>query len=635
MAERRSNGRNGSRQGNRRSGEYGTEEESPSSRGYYRGESPEDRGNSEESDKNLHRTSRNIRKSPKEGNTFFGGMAILTVGIVVVKLIGMFYKIPLGNIIGDQGNADFQNAYNIYAVLLTISTAGLPVAVSKLISEASTLNNEAEVQRIFQVSLKFFFIMGGISFCIMFFFSNQLAFLMGDSLAAPSIRALAPAVVFISGVSAFRGYFQGRGFMTPTAVSQIIEALCKLLLGLFLAKLIMDMDFTTEHLDKYRDDLDYATMNSAELQAALESTQASQAASGAIIGVTVGTALSFGFLLLYFLRNNGNRRHRKEDLVSSEGSIIGKLMSIAVPITLTSSMASILNLLDAALVQWQLQTSLQMTENESRIQYGNYSWALNIYNLPLSLISAVTISVIPAVSAALAEKNRKKGARIAISALRMTCLVGMPMGLGLFALGEPIIALLYPAADLDLAGTLLSSFGIASCFVCLSLVCTAILQAYGFVYLPIIISVTGGIIKVISNFILVGTPSIGIYGAPIGHLLCFSFCFFASLSALVRIVYGLKKSISMFFKPLFSSIVMAGAAYVTESGISRYFENNLLFVSDSGEGMSGTGKALCVFPSILVAGVIYLSLILLLRGLERSDVLMMPKGEKIARLLRL
>ncbi len=627
MAERRTSGGNSSRYGERKSGGSRYDSEA---REYY--EDSSTRNNTRDSTRNASRTR---RKSPKEGNTFFGGMAILTVGIVVVKLIGMFYKIPLGNIIGDQGNADFQNAYNIYAVLLTISTAGLPVAVSKLISEANTLGNESEVQRIFQVSLKFFFIMGGISFCIMFFFSNQLAFFMGDSLAAPSIRALAPAVVFISGVSAFRGYFQGKGFMTPTAVSQIIEALCKLLLGLFLAKFIMDMDFTTEHLDKYRKDLDYTAMNSVELEAALESTQASQAASGAIIGVTVGTALAFVFLLLYFFLNEGKRRRKREETVSSEGSIIGKLLAIAVPITLTSSMASILNLLDAALVQWQLQSSLQMTENESRIQYGNYSWALTIYNLPLSLISAVTISVIPAVSAALAERNRKKGAKFAISALRMTALVGMPMGFGLFALGEPIIALLYPAADLKLAGTLLSTFGIASCFVCLSLVSTAILQSYGFVYLPILISVTGGIIKVISNFILVGTPSIGIYGAPIGHLLCFSFCFAASFSALLKIVYGLKKSISMFFKPLFASIVMAGAAYVTESGLSRFLQDNLRFMAESGEGLSGTGRALCVFPSILVAGVIYLALILLLGGLERSDVLMMPKGEKIARLLRL
>ena len=172
---------------------------------------------------------------PEKQNTFFGGAAILAVGIMVVKLIGMFYKIPLINIIGEQGSADFGNAYNIYAVLLTISTAGLPVAVSKLVSEANATGRQNQVRRVFRLSLALFLTLGVLSFLIMSFGSAQLAALMNDDQAAPGIRALAPAVICVGCLSAFRGYAQGHGNMTPTAVSQIIEALCKLVVGLGLA----------------------------------------------------------------------------------------------------------------------------------------------------------------------------------------------------------------------------------------------------------------------------------------------------------------------------------------------------------------------------------------------------------------
>ena len=177
---------------------------------------------------------RRVAQSPKQ-NTFFGGAAVLAAGILVGKLIGLFYKIPLLNIIGEQGTADFGNAYNIYAVLLTISTAGLPVAVSKLVSEANALGRQNQVRRTFRLAMALFLTLGVLSFLVMFFCADQLAGLMHDSMAAPGIKALAPAVICVGCLSAFRGYAQGHGRMTPTAVSQIIEALCKLTVGLGLA----------------------------------------------------------------------------------------------------------------------------------------------------------------------------------------------------------------------------------------------------------------------------------------------------------------------------------------------------------------------------------------------------------------
>ena len=203
------------------------------------------------------------RSGGQKQNTFFGGAAILAAGAMVVKLIGMFYKIPLNNIIGAQGNADFNNAYNIYAVLLTISTAGLPVAVSKLVSEANAQGRRNQVRRTFQLALGMFLILGTLSFLVMYFKADALAGLMNDTKAAPGIRALAPAVVCVGCLAALRGYSQGHLNMTPTSVSQIIEALCKLFIGLSLAYALIKMGQPPE-----------------------------MAAAGAITGVTVGTVVA-------------------------------------------------------------------------------------------------------------------------------------------------------------------------------------------------------------------------------------------------------------------------------------------------------------------------------------------------------
>ena len=230
------------------------------------------------------------RSGGQKQNTFFGGAAILAAGILVVKLIGMFYKIPLVNIIGDQGSTDFTNAYNIYSVLLTISTAGLPVAVSKLVSEADARGRLNQVHKTFRLALIIFLTLGALSFLVMYFRADWLAATMNDTKAAPGIKAMAPAVVCVGCLSALRGYSQGHMNMTPTSVSQIIEALCKLVIGLSLA---------------------YAM------------TKAGQppeiAAAGAITGVTVGTMVALAYMIFSFLVARSREPRLARDVPDSAG----------------------------------------------------------------------------------------------------------------------------------------------------------------------------------------------------------------------------------------------------------------------------------------------------------------------------
>ena len=592
---------------------------------------------------------RRVARSTKQ-NTFFGGAAILAVGIMVVKVIGMFYKIPLLNIIGEQGSADFGNAYNIYAVLLTISTAGLPVAVSKLVSEANATGRQNQVRRVFRLSLALFLTLGVLSFLIMSFGSAQLAGLMNDDQAAPGIRALAPAVICVGCLSAFRGYAQGHGNMTPTAVSQIIEALCKLVVGLGLAYWLVKAGADQSH-----------------------------AAAGAITGVTVGTIVALAYMLLNYIMGRSQEGLSK-DTPDSNGTIVKNLLMIAVPITISSSMVGIVTVIDSSLVQGQLQrallektdcwalykdfmsfdklesalkawqatlpegTTISMSllsdqlagegtktaialhdalEDASRTLYGNYNGALNIYNLPTSLMAAITAAVIPAVSGTLARRDRKGAARVAGSALRISALLAFPMGVGLYVLGEPIMALIFPSLTSQLAGPLLSTLGLATVFVCMMLVCNSILQAYGFVNLPVIIMLAGGVIKIVLNYNVVVLPQVGIYGAPLGNIFCFALCLILDLIVMARVIPGRPKYIPLFAKPAAAAAVMGLGAWAVHGLLAKLLAANRL------------GNAVATLAAIVVAVAIYGVLVIVLRAITKEDLSLMPKGEKIARILHL
>lgn len=618
----------------------------------------------------LHQNSPRRAAQPSKQSTFFGGAAVLAVGIMVVKLIGMFYKIPLINIIGDQGSADFNNAYNIYAVLLTISTAGLPVAVSKLVSEANATGRYNQVRRTFRLSLALFLVLGVLSFLIMFFGSTQLAGLMNDDMAAPGIRALAPAVICVGCLSAFRGYNQGHGNMTPTAVSQIIEALCKLVVGLGLAYWLVRTG-----------------------------ADASHAAAGAITGVTVGTIVALAYMLMSFLAS-GREGTLSDDRPEAGSTILKNLLMIAIPITISSSMVGIVTVIDTSLVQGQLQRALlenrdtwsiyqnfvdfdalesavtawkdalpdgatatmatlnsqlsaqdvpEVTqtlhttlESISRTLYGNYSGALNIYNLPTSLMAAITAAVIPAVSGAMARRDKKGASRVAGSALRITALLAFPMAVGLYVLGEPIMSLIFPSLNSQLAGPLLSTLGLATVFVCMMLVCNSILQAYGFVNLPVIIMLLGGVVKIILNYNVVILPQVGIYGAPMGNIFCFALCLILDLLLIARVIPGRPRYLPLFAKPAAAAAIMGLGAWGVYGLLSKLLVKLGVLtsevVNDAGQTiqmLGYKGNALCTMVAILVAAVIYAVLVVVLRAITKEDLSLMPKGDKIARLLHL
>ncbi len=529
--------------------------------------------------------------TPPEKKSFFGGAAILAVGIMLVKVISAVYKIPLVNILGD-GYQDFTNGYYVYNILLTISTAGFPVAVSKMVSEANTLGQQNQVHKVFSVAMKIFVVLGLISFAIMFFGAEFIATtVMNNEKSAACIRVLAPAVIGVGCLSAFRGYAQGHRNMVPTSVSQVIEAFIKLVVGLGLAMLLLKMGQSS-----------------------------SIAAAGAIAGVTIGTVVALLYVAGDYVHTRRREPRDAADTPQSQRVILKRLLRLAIPISLSSSSMAIITAVDNSLVQGRLVNALGMTLDQMRATMTSYSSVQNIYQLPASLMVAITASVIPAVSACFAIRDRKGAARIVGSSLKVTALLAFPSGVGMIVLGQPLAELFYSygssTVSAELAGQCLSLLGFASIFVCIMLVCNSILQSHSMVTVPMVTMVIGGVIMVIFDYVVVGI--IGLIGSPLGTCVCYTVTAALDLIVITRVVPNCPNLLTVFGKPLLAAVIMGVAArgfYVLTAGL--------------------LGSKPACLGAVMLAVAVYAILVVVLKILNREDMSLMPKGDKIARLLRI
>ena len=553
--------------------------------------------------------------SKEKKQSFMGGAAILASAVVVVKLIGAVYKLPLNNILGSVGKTYFDTAYLIYNFLNIFATAGLPLAISKLTSQAHAQGRENEMRKIFRTAIWLFFALGLTASLLMFFGAGQLAAFEENPMAAQAIRALAPAVFCVCLLACMRGYTQGQGNMTPTAVSQVLEALCKVGIGLPLAWYILRLSQSAVQAA--------ATEEAGRL---MEAESMANVAAGAIFGVTAGTILSVCFLVFYLLTHRN--RTRSPDVPSSGGAILRQVLAIGIPITLGNSALGIINLIDTKIVMGRLQSALLLTENEAALLNGQYRMAMDMPNMVASFVYPVTMSLIPFAAAAITQRDTIRADRIVSSSFRLIAVLAIPAGVGLSALSTPIMRLILPSRQEDAiaAGPHLQILGVALIFICLMILTNAILQTYGKEKLPIFTVVAGGITKIVMNYILVGNPDINIHGAPVSTLCCY--LVIVGLNLFFVWKYSMKKPryLQLFLKPAAASAAMGGAAWAVYG-----FVNRGLAAGHSAYG----ANAAAVMAGILAGVAVYAVLVIALRILRAEDVRSIPHGETLVRLLRL
>ena len=529
---------------------------------------------------------------------FLKGAAILAAASIFVKIIGAVYKIPIFNILDDEGIGYFQVTYNIYTLILTISTAGVPVALSRLISSAAARGDNGLVKRYFKVSLPAFMIIGAVAMAVMLIFANTFARLMNSSPAAAGVRTLAPAVFFVCIISVYRGYAQGFENMIPTAMSQVVEVVCKAAFGIAAAMWLMSMG-RESHI----------------------------VSAGAIMGVTIGLGLCIPLLIWYKKKLDRGLSFPDDTAgLPSRLGVFGRLLKVSIPITLSSSFLSIMIVIDTSIILGRLQTALHYTEGEANALFSIFTRGLTIYNLPPAVVIPLAVSIVPAIAAALTKNREDEAKDIMRSSIKLCNLLTMPACAGIMALSGPILVALYGDSR-QITSTVLIILGAASFFVCLQHITLAILQANGHEKLAMLTFPIGAVFRIVFSFVLVGNPNIGILGSPFGTLACFMVMSAMNIIFILTKVKARDKIAGTFAKPLLCTAIMA---------VTAFFVYKLLYMV--GSGMIGTGRmAVCIYlgAAIVVGVVVYVVLIIATRTLTTKDMKLVPKGDKLAKLLRI
>ena len=481
-------------------------------------------------------TQRKVRST----NRFLSGVSVLTLSALIVKVIGLFYKIPLLRCLGTEGMGYFNTAYELYALFCVISTAGLPVAMSMLISRHEADGHHGAVKTIYRISLWSFVILGTVGSVILFGFSTPLSAALKNPDAAACLRWISPTVFLICLSSAQRGFFQGKGNMLPTAISQVIEALGKLVLGLLFA-----------------------------VTAIRRGCSVPQIAAAAVLGLTVGTGISV--LYLTVLKWHTGRRDllqaANEEATEGGKDILRQLMTTAVPVTLSAGMISLTKLVDVALILRRLQ-AVGYSVAEANSLYGCYSTlAVPVFNILPSLTTSVALSVVPALSAALQKRDQDRDEihKIGLSALRLTLWIAIPAAFGLFVYAGDILSVLFSGQELAVAQATpwLQTLAMSVPAACLITVCGAMLQASGHARVPIVAMLVGVICKIACAYWLLGKADLGLMGAPVSSLICDGVIVLIELFCLGRYIPELLPSVAegggLFFLPTLLSAAAVGA----------------------------------------------------------------------------
>ncbi len=574
----------------------------------------------------------------RKSQSFAKGALIMSVGMLLVKVMGALFKIPLMSILGGEGMGYFNSAYNLYNPIYAFATAGLPIAISRMVSGDIARGRFRDIKKIHKISIPIFILTGSIGMLLMFAGS----FIFAKYTHAPgviySIFTLAPTVLFACLISTYKGYYEGLHNMIPTAVSEIVESAGKVVFGIGLAY------FTVKYaLNEYNSNGTVFGVNYPN-QSAAHDAALPFASSAAVLGITIAAAVGYIYMLLKF--KIGGDGITKEELRNSPRprtnlTLIKMLLSISVPIGLGAIIMNLAGVVDTLLVQNRLNGIMLTNPNALLSVYDGlipdsvverntthiFLWgcfgAMSTISMMIPAISqGISISAMPSVTSAWVQGTKEKIKSSIDSIFKLTCLISIPAGLGLAFLSYPIMDLVYGSlmkqpSEVYIAARIMSVAGIAVIFNSISTPICTMLQAVGRVDLPVKLLTVGVIIKIIINYALVGIPMVNVQGASIGTLICYAFVSIMALYFLCReakITPDLKNTA---LKPLFSAICSASSAYASQGLLAKIIPYKLSTII-----------------AIFIAIAVYAAVLLLTRTLTESDIKMFPKGDKIYKKLR-
>ena len=538
------------------------------------------------------------------------GTAVLLISAVIVKLIGALFKIPLSSAhcLGDEGFGFFSSAYDLFSPLYSLAMAGLPVATARTVSEHIAAGRYRDARLSYRLSRKFFLIAGIIGTAV--FAALVIPFVRltdATGKTAPALFAVAPAVLFSCILSAERGYYEGLNNMLPTAVSELTEALCKLILGLGAAFITVRLTGSTVW-----------------------------GAAAAMAGITVGTLFAFLYTRIYAkLKGDGITAETLENSPEpqSGADTFKKMILLTLPIALTSLTVNIPPMIDAFTVKSGLEglinggTDLRgiyrsVFENGDMpdlsafpvLLYGIRGKAYTVFNLVPAFTSVIGVGAVPAIAAAAARGNTAELKKNINTVLKTAALISLPAACGLIAIGGRITDFLYDTeASAVIGGEMLTVYGLAALFAGFLVPLGGILQAVGRQNAVLLNTAAGTAVKLLVNIIAVSVPKINVMGAALGTVLCFFVIFLLDIAVLIKAVGFAPDSANVFLKPLASAAFCGLAARLTV--------------------MLGSSRGVTLL-AVFAAALVYAALIVALKTVSESDFPDSDKGKRLAEFCR-
>ena len=526
------------------------------------------------------------------------GTAILGIAGIFVKILGAVFRIPLTALIGTEGMAYYGYAYPLYSLFLVIATAGIPVAISRMVSEKIAYNDFSGAQRVFRVSRWLLLAIGVFAFAVCFFGAELIAkYVSKDMGAVLPIKAIAPALIFVPVMSAYRGYFQGRQNMNPTAISQFIEQIFRVAVGLILASVMVAQGLE-------------------------------MAAAGATFGATVGSIAGLLIIMLIYALNKKaiNYHIRQSRQIHTERrkkektmAIVKQILIIAIPITIGASILPLVNFADSAIVTRRLLDG-GFTDVEARELWGQLSGYCNtMVGLPQVLTQAVAVAMVPAIAAAYKLRNRAEIDENINLGMRISMIIGMPCAAGMIALTEPILLLLFSseAASAISAAPTLMVMCLGVPLMALLQTTNGILQGVNRQVLPMKNLAIGAVAKIILTYVLVAIPSLNIKGAAIGSVFVYGIALILNLRDMKRYTKVRVDFMLTYIKPTAASVIM---------GVCAFASYKILF------GALGS-NSLATLGAVVVGVIVYAVLILATKAITKEEIGRLPKGGKLVKIL--
>ena len=591
------------------------------------------------------------------------GAMILVVSAVMIKVIGLIFKIPMTDMLGTVGRGYFNSAYEVYTPIFAIAMAGLPVAVSRMVAENVALGRFREARMVYRISVRLFITVGLCGTLIMFIIAYPYAKFIANPRNLPALFCIAPSIFFCCFMSSYRGYYEGLRNMVPTAISQVIEALGKLCLGLALIKVIQ-----TYGMSQFNAGMSASGNQSAVVfgTAVSNLTEANSvitpwAAAGAVFGVTLGSVASTVFLAIHYKLHGDS--FRQEQLAGSpkpreSGEIAREMIRIAIPMVISALILNLTSLIDTATIQSRIASALSseegfnyitnmfkdsfsaaaandrlnMSDRAEVVKYlwGAYGTGLDFKNLVPTVTIQLGVSALPALAAAWAVKDRKEIKNTIETVLRVAMVIALPAGIGLGILAKPILMIIYgrgsSSDSIAIVAPIMATYSYATFMIAVSTPITNMLQAIGRTDIPVKSVCVAAVIKIICNFIFVGMYRLNIFGALIGTMIFYIIIVSLNLSSLLRCSQTKVHWRSIILKPLVCALLC---------GVSAYAVNSLLYIIIPNFNSDSIlcGHTFSTLAAIGFAAIVYAISLIFIRGIKREDIITLPKGEKIAKML--